>query len=77
MSRPPVVAKNFKSFADLAAVYVEGVDYRMTRVSHAEASVAVVAPHCGGIETHTSEIATAVAGEEFSLYLLEEVAPLV
>jgi phage replication-related protein YjqB (UPF0714/DUF867 family) len=33
--------------------------------------VAVIAPHGGGIEPGTSELATAIAGDDFSLYLFE------
>lgn len=75
MSRPLVLAKNFKKFADLAGVYVEGVDYRITHVPRFQAKVGVVAPHGGCIEAHTSEIATAIAGNDFSLYLLEGIRP--
>lgn len=71
MSRRLVLAKNFKSFADLAAAYDVGVDYRITRIPRAESAVAIVAPHGGSIEAYTSDIATAIAGAEFSLYLLE------
>ena len=71
MSRPLALAKNFRSFADLAAVYDEGTDYRITRVPRPGSSVGVVAPHGGRIEAQTSEIATAIAGADFSLYALE------
>jgi phage replication-related protein YjqB (UPF0714/DUF867 family) len=33
----------------------------------------VIAPHGGGIEEYTSEIARAIAGEDFNLYLFEGV----
>lgn len=39
MSRSLVPAKNFKSFADLAAPYGEGVDYRITRMPRADSTV--------------------------------------
>ena len=71
MSRPPVLAKKFKTFADLAGVYVEDVDYCITHLPRFQSRVGVVAPHGGCIEAHTSEIATAIAGDDFSLYLLE------
>lgn len=71
MSRPLVLAKNFRSFADLAAAYDEGADYRITRVPRSGSIVGIVAPHGGRIEVDTSEIATAIAGANFSLYALE------
>ena len=73
MSRPLVLAKNYKTFADLTGVYVVGVDYRITHVPRFQARVGVVAPHGGSFEAHTSEIATKIAGDDFSLYLLEGV----
>lgn len=75
MSRSLVRARNFRSFTQLAAAYEEGVDYRITCVPHANATVGIVAPHGGSIEAHTSEIASAIAGEDFSLYLLEGIRP--
>jgi len=38
-------------------------------------TVAIVAPHGGRIESGTSEIARAIAGDEFSLYLFEGCGP--
>jgi len=37
--------------------------------------VAVIAPHGGGIEDGTSEIARAIAGDDFNLYLFEGLRP--
>ena len=75
MRRPLVLAKNFRSFADLAAAYDEGADYLITRVPRPGSTVGIVAPHGGHIEAHTSEIATAIAGADFSLYVLEGTRP--
>jgi len=71
MRRPLVLAKNFRSFANLAAAYEEGVDYRITCVPRPGSTVGIVAPHGDRIEAHTSEIATAIAGADLSLYVLE------
>lgn len=71
MSRLLAFAKNFRSFAELAATYAEGVDYRITRLLRAESATGIVAPHGGPIEAHTVELATEIAGEDFSLYLFE------
>jgi phage replication-related protein YjqB (UPF0714/DUF867 family) len=39
----------------------------------AQSSVAVIAPHGGGIERYTSEIARAIAGDDFNFYVFEGV----
>ncbi|ESY29544.1 hypothetical protein X748_27655 [Mesorhizobium sp. LNJC386A00] len=62
------------AFADLAAEKRRGVDYDFLVADRASA-VAIVAPHGGWIEYGTSQLATAVAGEDFSLYLFEGLKP--
>jgi phage replication-related protein YjqB (UPF0714/DUF867 family) len=57
----------YKGFAELAASEEEGRDYERELVRR-ESDIVIIAPHGGGIEQGTSEIAAAVAGEEFSLY---------
>ena len=71
MSLPLVLARNFRSFVDLAAAYDEGADYRITRVLRPGSTVGIVAPHGGRIEAHTLELATAIAGADLSLYVFE------
>jgi phage replication-related protein YjqB (UPF0714/DUF867 family) len=68
---PSKLAKDFQSFADLAAVYQHDKDFQIVQVPRLASSVAVVAPHGGGIEAYTSDIARAIAGEDFGLYLFE------
>lgn len=75
MSRPLVLAKSFRSFVDLAAAYDEGADYSISCVQRSGSTVGIVAPHGGRIEAHTSEIATEIAGADFSLYVLEGTRP--
>lgn len=48
-----------------------GVDFEIVTRQRAGCAVAVIAPHAGGIENGTSEIARAVAGEDLNLYLFE------
>ena len=60
----------YPNFAMLAACEDEGVDFRV-RYRLAHSPVAVVAPHGGGIEAGTSELAEAVAGREHSFYAFE------
>jgi phage replication-related protein YjqB (UPF0714/DUF867 family) len=70
MVPPPLLAKNFRSFADLAAVPDEGADYRITREPSPSAKVGIVMPHGGRVEARDAEIAAAIADADFSLYLL-------
>lgn len=65
------LAKNFRSFADLAAAYECDRDYRIVRLPRSGSEVAIVAPHGGSIEAHTSDIARDIAGQDFNLYLFE------
>ncbi|MFO1103824.1 MAG: poly-gamma-glutamate hydrolase family protein [Methylocystis sp.] len=64
------MADRYDSFATLAANEIEGVDYRI-RLDERASPIAIVAPHGGLIERGTSEIATAIAADRFSLYCFE------
>lgn len=68
---PSKLAKDFRSFADLAAAYERDKDYRIVRVPRAGSATAVLAPHGGGIEAYTADIARGIAGDDFGLYLFE------
>ena len=68
-------ARDYRGYADLAGAQRLGLDYRITVRPRAGSSVAIVAPHGGGIEDGTSEIATAIAGEDHDLYLFEGCRP--
>jgi phage replication-related protein YjqB (UPF0714/DUF867 family) len=57
-------------FAELAAKEIEGQDFRIC-VSDRGADVLIMAPHVGRIEVWTSQIARAIAAEDYSLYLFE------
>src|SRR6516164_796655 len=61
----------YECYADLAGAQVEGADFQIHIERRAFSGIAVVAPHGGAIEEGTSEIARAVAGSEFNLYLFE------
>lgn len=65
------LAASYRGYADLAEAHVEGADYKVHVRANAKSSVAVIAPHGGSIEKYTSEIARAIAGEDFNLYLFE------
>lgn len=64
------MADRYSSFAQLAAHERLGVDYRI-HVDDRRSTVAVIAPHGGRIEPGSSEIATAIAGDDLSLYSFE------
>lgn len=64
-------ANSFKGFRDLADMYREGLDYRVQVLPNPDSTFAVIAPHGGRIEPHTSEIASEIAGSDFNLYCFE------
>jgi phage replication-related protein YjqB (UPF0714/DUF867 family) len=68
-------ARAYRSFADLAAAQVRGRDYEIEVRRRPTSPVAVIAPHGGRIEDGTSEIARAIAADDFNLYLLEGMRP--
>lgn len=65
----------YRSFEDLAKGHIEGSDYQVHVRPRMESTVAIVAPHGGGIEVGTSEVARAVAGDEFNVYVFEGCRP--
>jgi phage replication-related protein YjqB (UPF0714/DUF867 family) len=60
----------YKSFAELNAAETNGLTFRL-HVKNRRTSLAVIAPHGGGIEPGTSEIAKAIAGLTYSLYTFD------
>jgi phage replication-related protein YjqB (UPF0714/DUF867 family) len=62
-----MAANRYGSFDELRRAEREGVDFRI-RVTRREAPVAIIAPHGGKIEPGTSELAEAIAGDDFNLY---------
>lgn len=65
----------YASFAELALNESEGVDYRVSAIERPASPVLIVAPHGGTIEVGTSEIATLIAGEEYSFFAFEGLKP--
>ena len=61
----------YRGYEDLTNAQVEGADYRVHVRAVASSSIAVIAPHGGRIEKYTSDVALAVAGQNFNLYLFE------
>jgi phage replication-related protein YjqB (UPF0714/DUF867 family) len=68
-------ARAYRSFADLAAAQRRGLDFEIDVRRRPASPVAVIAPHAGRIEDGTSEIARAIAADDFNLYLLEGLRP--
>ncbi len=64
----------YRSFAELTAHEREGIDFAR-RAEFRGSRIAVVAPHGGGIEAGTSEIARALAGAELSFYDFDGMKP--
>lgn len=64
------MADKYKNFAALAAHERSGIDYRVI-VRRAQPGFAIMAPHGGGIEAGTSEIADAIAAQRYSFHALE------
>jgi phage replication-related protein YjqB (UPF0714/DUF867 family) len=64
------VADKFPNFAALAREKRSGIDWDV-HVRRAQTAFAIVAPHGGGIEAGTSELADAVADTTHSFYTFE------
>ncbi len=64
------MADYYTNWQALQASEEENVDFRVD-VRQRESTVSIIAPHGGRIEPGTSELATAIAGHDFNLYLFE------
>jgi phage replication-related protein YjqB (UPF0714/DUF867 family) len=64
------VADKYSSFPEMLKHATENVDFRI-RHEVRNSAAAIVAPHAGGIEPGTSELAEAIAGKDHSFYLFE------
>lgn len=60
----------YKSFAELGVSEQEGISYQR-EVKKCRSGFVIIAPHGGGIEPGTSEIAKAIAGVHFSYYTFD------
>ena len=68
------MSDQYESFAQLAECETEGIDYSICVIDR-ESPIAIVAPHGGEIEPGTSQIATAIASDTYSLYCFEGLVP--
>jgi phage replication-related protein YjqB (UPF0714/DUF867 family) len=64
------MADKYPNFAALEQHERSGIDYTVV-IRRAEPAFAIVAPHGGGIEAGTSEIADAIASQRWSFYTFE------
>jgi phage replication-related protein YjqB (UPF0714/DUF867 family) len=64
---------HYSSFSDLAEAEEEDADFRVIAITRGDTLVA--APHGGGIEPGTSELAQGIADPDHSLYLFEGCKP--
>ena len=60
----------FSNFEELNRYCREGIDFQK-RKNNLSSSVLILAPHGGGIEPGTSELAIAIAGNDLPFYLFE------
>lgn len=64
----------FAHFSHLENHFTEGVHFRRV-IYDRGGKILILAPHGGGIERGTSELARAIAGDNMSLYLFEGLLP--
>src|SRR5437868_14874222 len=64
------MADKYSSFNELSRNEISGIDFSIS-VRRARDLFAIVAPHGGGIEPGTSEIADAIAADTFSYYAFD------
>jgi phage replication-related protein YjqB (UPF0714/DUF867 family) len=60
----------YKDFKSLSSVEKEDGDFQLF-INNTGSRIAIVAPHGGGIEPGTSEIAKSIAGEDLTCYCFE------
>jgi len=58
--------EEYENFSDLTKKERENIDFRVSVTCRDSSSTVVLAPHGGGIEPGTSEIAREIAGDDFS-----------
>jgi phage replication-related protein YjqB (UPF0714/DUF867 family) len=65
------VRDKYTSFAELAAGEIAGTDYSVNTLERPQSAVLIVAPHGGSIEIGTSELASLIAGSQYSLFTFD------
>jgi phage replication-related protein YjqB (UPF0714/DUF867 family) len=64
------MASSYKNFKEISNREIEDRDY-LVRIELRDPGVLIMAPHGGKIEPGTTEIAEAIAGEDYSFYSFE------
>lgn len=62
--------EEYRTYGELERRQREGIDYRID-IREGNSGIAIVAPHGGGIEPGTTEIAREIAGTEHAFYVFE------
>ena len=65
----------YTSFAELDVHETHGTDYRVRMIERPDAPIVILAPHGGGIEVGTSQLAARIARRRHSLFLFEGLKP--
>ncbi len=65
----------YESFSELNTNEVHGKDYRVRAVERPGSQVLIIAPHGGGIEIGTSQLAARIARARHSVFLFEGLKP--
>jgi phage replication-related protein YjqB (UPF0714/DUF867 family) len=68
------MADKYANFAALARAEREGIDFRV-RIKDRNSRVTIIAPHGGGIEPGSSQVAEAMAGEDYNFCCFEALKP--
>jgi phage replication-related protein YjqB (UPF0714/DUF867 family) len=71
----PPDARSYGGFEDLCRAQRRGRDFEIHVRRRRASDIAVIAPHAGGTEDGTSEIARAIADDDLNLYLFEGLRP--
>ena len=71
----PVSSESYQCFAELTQHETEGTDYAVRVSARPTSPVLVVAPHGGGIEAGTSELAASIACDEHNLFTFDGLKP--
>ena len=66
--------KEYSNYRELSTAQKRGKDFRV-RIRKRNGNTIVLAPHGGGIEPGTSELANAIAGADLSFYAFEGIKP--
>lgn len=65
----------YTSFAHLETHETHGTDFRLRAIARADSPVLILAPHGGGIEIGTSQLAARIAHRQHSLFSFEGLKP--